>query len=56
MEIGSNKTYDFVGKVYAMKIDTLESIGWPDPFPYPLPEVKQNDADQGLGQGVSKKL
>ena len=38
LEIVSNKAYDFIGRVYAMKIDTLESVGWPDPFPYPLPQ------------------
>ena len=33
LEIISNKAYDFIGKVYTYKIDTLESVGWPDPFP-----------------------
>ena len=37
LEIISNKSYDFIGRVYALKIDTLESVGWPDPYPYPLP-------------------
>ena len=40
VRLASNKDYEFTGKVSSLKIERLESIGWPDPFPAQLPELK----------------